>query len=43
MLRNTICMHGKVSPAFLTAFSESSTQIVPQNKKGPENVPDLFT
>jgi hypothetical protein len=30
-------------PAFLTAFSESSTQIVPQNKKGPENVPDLFT
>ena len=28
MLRNTLCMHGKVPPAFLTAFSESSTPIV---------------
>ena len=35
MLRNTICMHGKVPPAFLTAFSESSTQIVPTKQKRP--------
>lgn len=28
MLRNILWMHGKVPPAFLTAFSESSTPIV---------------